>query len=279
MVQAVTTAQFGPRRRAIETVASMQRLPMESFWKIAGEWSASSTSLVLEDILGPQPVNDHHQPGNVNPVLSAHLKTARDFCETIGLTTSSALLKSSIEDPPRTIREMNLLSNAISTELRESLFIHVPSHRAKYFDNESLVSDLGRVRFPKATQEIRTAGNCFAANLSTACVFHCMRALEHGLAALSANLDVVYTTQTWQTLLDQHEKALQKIRSLPNSLDKQTKLQFLSEAISEFRYFKDGWRNHVSHNRVDYDEKEALKILAHVCSFIEVLSRKLEERR
>ena len=49
---------------------------------------------------------------------------------------------------------------------------------------------------------------------------------------------------------------------------KAVRLQFLSEAIVEFKYFKDGWRNYVSYAKVPYDAQQANQILNHVTSFI-----------
>src|SRR5260370_39367810 len=44
---------------------------------------------------------------------------------------------------------------------------------------------------PTARQDIRDAGNCLAFELHTACVFHLMRAAEHGLRTLARRLRVV----------------------------------------------------------------------------------------
>jgi len=51
----------------------------------------------------------------------------------------------------------------------------------------------------------------------------------------------------------------------------------LSQAAKEFFYFKDGWRNYVSHNRVTYDEPEAFRTLEHSRAFIVRLATKLKE--
>ena len=38
-------------------------------------------------------------------------------------------------------------------------------------------------------------------------------------------------------------------------------MQFYSETATQFRYFKNAWRNHVSHSNATYDEAQAEKIM------------------
>jgi hypothetical protein len=58
---------------------------------------------------------------------------------------------------------------------------------------------------------------------------------------------------------------------------KDTKLEFLSRAATQIGYFKDGWRNYVSHNKKPYDVNEAKSAYEHVGAFMRVLSEKLSE--
>jgi hypothetical protein len=51
----------------------------------------------------------------------------------------------------------------------------------------------------------------------------------------------------------------------------------LSEAAKEFFYFKDGWRNHVSHAKDKYDGPQAFSVLNHTSAFMKHLSMGLSE--
>lgn len=56
------------------------------------------------------------------------------------------------------------------------------------------------------------------------------------------------------------------------------RLQFLSEAATDFRYFKNSWRDHIAHLRYTcQDREEAKMILNHVKSFMVHLSKRLSE--
>jgi hypothetical protein len=114
-----------------------------------------------------------------------------------------------------------------------------------------------------------------------ASVFHSMQVLEKGIRVLANDVGETFTVQQWDQILGTIES---KIKGMQNNgipgLDKQAKdarLQFLSEAAKEFRYFKDGWRNYVSHGHAEYDDDEAKRVLQHVREFMTHLSTTLSE--
>ena len=82
--------------------------------------------------------------------------------------------------------------------------------------------------------------------------------------------------ESWQTIIERIEAKIREVgKALPRGSEKLLRLGFLSEAAKEFVYFKDGWRNHVSHNRYSYDEHQARSIIEHVRSFMCVLSKNI----
>ena len=104
-----------------------------------------------------------------------------------------------------------------------------------------------------------------------------MRVLEHGLRALAADLGLTYDVQQWYNIINEIESEIRKQGNMPKSAAKTERLRFLAEAAKEFVYFKDGWRNYVSHARGTYDEHQARNILEHVRSFMNVLSSEIYE--
>ncbi len=100
--------------------------------------------------------------------------------------------------------------------------------------------------------------------------------LEKGLHSLATELGVGMSSgiefENWKNIIDQIEKEIRKLEALPKGPAKTATLTFYSEAASQFRYFKDAWRNHVSHARAQYDEREALTIFEHVRTFMHDLA-------
>jgi len=64
---------------------------------------------------------------------------------------------------------------------------------------------------------------------------------------------------------------------MSKDLDRTERLVFLSQAVKEFVYFKDGWRNFAMHGLEEYDAPKALSILNHVKTFMAHLATKLSE--
>lgn len=122
--------------------------------------------------------------------------------------------------------------------------------------------------FPSAEEDILAGVDLWALGHATASVFHFMRVLEHGLRALAKDVGINFDVQSWGQIIDQIESEISTLRdTLPRGLNKNDRLRFLSEAAKEFVYFKDGWRNYVSHNRASYDEYQARSVMEHVKSF------------
>lgn len=106
-----------------------------------------------------------------------------------------------------------------------------------------------------------------------------MRVLEHGLRALAKDVGKAFDVQNWQNIIDQIESEIRtQGKTLPVGPAKSERLRFLSEAAKEFSFFKDGWRNYVSHGRAAYDEHQARMVMDHVRTFMNGLSALLSEQ-
>jgi len=205
-------------------------------------------------------------------------------CKKLGLSTSAELISSRIASLPETLREFEVLRDAVQFEMENKLFLFIPQHLAIYYEWEGIVSDTVIDAFPKSYQEIRAAGSCFAAGLYTACVFHSMRAAEIGLKSLGSEYNIKIKGEKsielaeWREILDGLNTAIQDIENLPNATkDKEKRLQFCSEAAAQFRFFKNGWRIRTAHARATYNEPQAKEAIDHVRSFFETLATNLHE--
>ena len=127
-------------------------------------------------------------------------------------------------------------------------------------------------QFQDTIEDIFSGIDLWALGHNTASVFHMMRVLEVGLGWIALEVGIVFETQNWQNIIEQVESKIRETYRQKNSQQKQEKLAFLSKAAKEFFYFKDGWRNYVSHNRGSYDENQAKSVLDHVRSFMTILA-------
>jgi hypothetical protein len=171
---------------------------------------------------------------------------------------------------------LRVINDAVHDGLKGQLIFRYPTESASVLMRWT--SDWARVieRFPGASDDIRSGTDLWALGHYTASVFHMMRVLENGLGELASELDVSYTTQNWQNVIEQIEAAIRKNQAtLPKGEARNARLQVLSEAAKEFIYFKDGWRNFVSHNKGTYAESQARSVLEHVRQFMIGLAKNL----
>jgi hypothetical protein len=170
----------------------------------------------------------------------------------------------------------------VQDEMSKILVMRIPKDRSEFFEQIQAFGPEVAASFPSASYDVEEAGNCYATDRNTACVFHAMRVLEIGLRVLANDLNVVFPTpielQNWNTIIEKIESTIRdQEKQLPKGTQKSEKMQFYSEAAKEFRYFKDAWRNHVAHSREKYGETEALRVLSHVRDFMQHLATRLKE--
>jgi len=170
------------------------------------------------------------------------------------------------------------LLRRILDELSLVVFLRVLPDRAPYYKEPLSGWEETLKKFPSAKLDVEEAGKCFALNRYTACVFHAMRILEIGLVALGSHYKVPSDRANWHEIITAIEK---KVRALgPNDGAKwRDEQQFGSEACTEFRHFKDAWRNHAMHVRQTFDDERAQLIYEHVRGFMAHLASRLKERK
>jgi len=169
-------------------------------------------------------------------------------------------------------------------------FLQVPTERAGYVDNAALFGpDVDRA-FPSARDDIREAGNCFATDLATACVFHLMRVAEIGLRVLAWDREAVLTGKggvpldiplelaSWDKILMELERAEEAIGDFPKTTAREGQFAFYHGAMVEVRAFKNLYRNRVMHTREGYDIHQAQSAMIHVRAFMQRLATKLSEK-
>jgi len=169
------------------------------------------------------------------------------------------------------------LSRHLEYELYGKLLMILPSNKVGYFDgSKEVLSEEARNAFFSAEYEMDEAGKCFALARYTACVFHAMRALEPGLKALGADLDLSVETN-WNKALDQIEKEIRSRSTKTHGPAWKDDEPFYAEAATHFRFIKNAWRNHTAHLKERYDEERAESVLRHVGEFLRDIANRLHE--
>jgi len=177
---------------------------------------------------------------------------------------------------------INDLVSSAKDELMKVQFAYIPKDKAEYFEQSDLFGRPVTAAFPSACSEIKDAGNCIAAGLHTAAVFHLMRVAERGMRSLARRLHVSKVKNktpiefgSWEHII----AALEAKAGLnfPKTKAGQAESEFYKGLFVELRAFKDFWRNAVMHTRADYDEHWARSAFVHVRAFVQRLSTRVKE--
>jgi hypothetical protein len=184
---------------------------------------------------------------------------------------------------------LSRLSIDVSTEAGEHSFLRIEPDRLLYVDQEALFGSTVNERFHSASRDIKEAGNCLAAECSTAAVFHLMRAAEGALRAVAVDRKVEFANkpldqQEWGTILGALEGKLRELRLADGKLwktpeYKESQIRFYNEIIQELRGFNEAWRRHISHAdpAAFYDRYYAEGIMKHVRMFMQKLASRISE--
>ena len=129
-------------------------------------------------------------------IVMDNLITARDICNRMHLFVSARSMDRTIEEftnkrPTFAVSQQRFQEwyACFSSEVEGQVYLLVLPHRVSYWTSEAdnlqgleikqLVTCL--THFPGASFDVTEAGNCFAFERFTACVYHLMRVAEFGL--------------------------------------------------------------------------------------------------
>ena len=182
--------------------------------------------------------------------------------------------------------QLRMLIEMARREMEAIRLAVISNENAQFFEqDEQFGKEVKDSASPQINAEIKAAGNCLAADLHTAAVFHLMRIAEHGLHALAKHILSAWNKQfplefsEWHDVLDAIDTKLgnqkKQAQQLSRGSAKDQELEFYSGLSKNIAYFKDAYRNPVSHLRGNYDRTKALVVFGEVQGFMQRLATKV----
>lgn len=175
------------------------------------------------------------------------------------------------------------LGKRVREELESVFLVRLENDEPELYAHKTPFGEAVRDAFPSSAKDACEAARCRALGRYTASVFHLMRTLEAGLAALSRDVGITEHSPTWKVALDRIEKRIREHEQAPaqppgpDRLSK-ARLEFLSAAAANLRAFKDAWRDRTTHDLLaSYDKDEARDIYNAVGAFMRQLATQLRE--
>jgi hypothetical protein len=180
--------------------------------------------------------------------------------------------------------ELSSLVNSITQEVECTHFVYIPEAKSEFCEQDCLFGEaLHKAASSEINAEIKAAGNCIAADLHTAAVFHLMRVAEFGLHKLiehlrSAGFNLLSAERvefaTWSALIGAIDGELKRLKGTEKSQTREEELQFYSAILSEARAFQYAWRDPVMHARFE-EPMEAENVFRHVKRFMQELASRV----
>jgi hypothetical protein len=170
-------------------------------------------------------------------------------------------------------------------ELNIRSFAYIPIDKAQFFEQYALFGDAVKEKSSdEINAEIRTAGNCLAAELNTAAVFHTIRTAEMGMRRLASRLRVIpcrdskrikIEDATWNELIAPINNKIESEKQKPPA-ERKLKSHFRDYEIlvGQLNRLKDD-RNEVMHTHGDYKGSEALGVFERVRDFMQRLAKRI----
>lgn len=221
-------------------------------------------------------------------VIGGELGLLEKHCDNLGLVITGSQIKrikTLLDDGHGNVpveyfgQQMIEVHTRLVDELASHTFLNVVPSRVRFYEPREVLFGLEvDARFPSTAYDIAEAGKCYALYRSTACVFHLMRVLEIGLRVFADRFGVPSDRQNWHNIIEGIEKAVRGMSSDPaRPADWKDQQEFFSGAATQFMFFKDAWRNYVTHGRDKCTEGEAEKILNSTQAFMQTLATRLRE--
>jgi hypothetical protein len=190
---------------------------------------------------------------------------------------------------PEIISEIEGIESSLEKELLGEQFVYIPRSKSKFCEQPALFGETVNQAFPSAATDIKDAGNCLAADLNTAAVFHLMRAVESAMRVLVVHLGIKIKNKAvkeagWDELIKLIDKKLKERRekyakSKRKKRSEWSDLKFYGVAADELSVFKENWRDKVMHTWDNYNEHEAMNVFIRVKGFMQKLATKVSETK
>ena len=231
-------------------------------------------------------------PESIRMLIKERLGVAEEDCAELGLVLSVKSIRRTlrlIESGEESGKELTTkdvtarfedLTERLLDEMESILFFSLDSSKRRFYDEPQLFGEAVAQSFPSAADDIEEAGKCLALSRATACVFHLMRVMEHGLRAVGKSLNDPSIdperNPTWKMVLTKFDSELQK--SLANrSSEWMEDDAFFSGVAASLHAVKDAWRNPTMHVRISYTEEQALDVYNSVRGFMRHIAKKVAE--
>lgn len=217
-------------------------------------------------------------------ILGNHAKTFASLDLNICRLQCERIAKEIHQPADQLAAMMRELAERMFDECQLRVFVSLSVRQAQLaFADEPLFGPDVNARFPGAAFEIEEAGKCLGFSRPTAAVFHCMRVMEIGIAAISRCLGIPDpikpAERNWGAMLRAFKAEFTRRSglSLPAQWANPDR-SFFEDAYASLDAVRNPWRNATMHVENKYTDDEAEHIFSAVKAFMKKLAARMDEQ-
>lgn len=162
-------------------------------------------------------------------------------------------------------QDIRHLRERIRDELSSEYFFRLERQDVALYGQSQPFGEAVADKFPLATEDLQSAGDCLALRQPTAAVFHLMRAMEVVVQRLAKRLKIKNLDRVWGMLLSDIDTA---IKAMPKGAKKDR----WSEARANLYHVKQAWRNDTMHPKQTYTQDQAREVFNAMGTFARQLA-------
>ncbi len=256
----------------------VEKFGAEHFYIIASALQAMVDNLERRrELSADEVVKENEAKG-----LLEELRIIRDHCEKIGLYVAA----DTGEDLSRELGDFSFqwatgevakrlteLTRVIQREMKRTLFLHIPTEYAKWYQTPLEGWETVTDRFGgRVIGDIEEASKCFACDRYAAAVFHIMRVAEAGVLAVGECVNINDPKPSWHSVIGRLRNITQERKYPDLSPDEKKYFRVLEQVFPLMLGMQKAWRDKVTHvaNRLILETGE---IQSYVAEDIIIASR------
>jgi hypothetical protein len=210
------------------------------------------------------------------------VRTTSRVCRLHQHVTKNVTLINEYLDPDL-MYEIKYLREAMEDDLKDRIVFFPEQSKVQFYGRPKLFGDATFDAFEHLRKDIIAAGNCYATDNHTACVFHLMRIIEQAVRMLARRFRVKVKRpldyEDWKAIAKGLNIKLENLRNSTRGAKREKELAFYNDAADRCQFFKELWRDNVMHSRTNYEEHQATDIFFRVRGFVELLAARKRKRK
>jgi hypothetical protein len=135
----------------------------------------------------------------------------------------------------------------VMDEMKERLFLYLPTERARYYQRPFDGWEEAIERFPQVRADVEEASRCFACDRYAGAIFHAMLIAEVGAIEVGKLIEICDPKPGWPSTIREMNRIVHREKYSDLKPVEKNHRDFLGQLLPLMESMQDAWRNKISH--------------------------------